>query len=499
MAFAAHAWYSFIVSRLNRNVFKAFEVIQSAFMKGSAAKILIPISNSFFVRNFLRGGFLSLFEFTGISFVFAVPNEKLEYYKQEFTDPRVRFVATPEVARPRLEKLFKEIEVSSIPTHTVRMMHWFYFLRKGTKQWFPIRAVIFCLRMMLWFAGHVPLWRSFVRSLYRIFRDKEHALFIAQESPDIVFAPTMIYGSEWIFLKEALRKGVRTVGMTSSWDNLYAKTFVRVKLDALLVQTEIMKRTARRYSGIPASSIYVTGVPQYDRYFNAPPLMSRENFMKSIGADPSKKLVVYAFSGKSTAELDMAVVRKLSSYIRDGGFGGAELLLRPYPKRDMSQEKVDALIEELGIRALPSAAKVGEGKNAWEFDEKALSLLTNTLAHADVVVTACSTFLVEAAVFGKPEISIGFDMEPGLNYWNSARRFFDWDHLRDLSPLKGVYIARSFDDLVSAVSDYILHPEHDASGRKAIVREQCVFTDGRSVERVAELIRGPAGLLSGGI
>jgi hypothetical protein len=453
------------------------------------AKILIPISNSFFVRNFLRAGFLEFFPID-TKFVFLVPREKIAYYRKEFPKENLDFVDLPVVRFKWAEKFSRECEASMIPTRTVLMMHQFHFCRKGTKQRLIFRLPIFIGRMILWCAGHTRLAREAFRFMYRLFQESLYQRCIRELMPDLLFCPTMVYGKEWILLKEAKRLSVPTIGMTSSWDNLYAKTFLRVKPDRLLLQTELMKATALLFCDFPRARISVTGVPQYDRYFRRPPALDRDGFIRRLGGDPKKKLILYAFSGKVTTDLDMTAVRFLADSIAACRlFHSTQILVRPYPKRDFTEAKIDRLKHDYpGLLVNRSAMSVGTSKDAWEFDETALSFLGESLEYADVVVTACSTFIVEAAVFGKPIVSIGFDFEKNVNYWNSARRFFDWNHLSDIKPLGGVKVAASREDLLSALNQYLEDPLLLSSGRRAIVNQQCGFSDGRSVFRVAEEI-----------
>ena len=75
-----------------------------------------------------------------------------------------------------------------------------------------------------------------------------------------------------------------------------------------------------------------------------------------------------------------------------------------------------------------------------------------------------------------------------LDYWNSASRFFEWDHLRSLKPLNGIWLVRSREELITAINVYLKDPSHLCEGRKKIVREECQYTDGESGARIAEKI-----------
>jgi CDP-glycerol glycerophosphotransferase (TagB/SpsB family) len=162
--------------------------------------------------------------------------------------------------------------------------------------------------------------------------------------------------------------------------------------------------------------------------------------------------------------------------------------MRPYPKFEFPESRLREWRNKYGFLARQAVEHIGSGKQNWEFDDAALKFLANTLAHADIVISMYSTILIEAALFGKPLIAIGFDGAKKRPYWDSAERFFEWDHLREVKELNGVWIVRSREELARAINTYLTHPEHLAEGRARIVERQSQFTDGRSGERVAKIL-----------
>ena len=141
---------------------------------------------------------------------------------------------------------------------------------------------------------------------------------------------------------------------------------------------------------------------------------------------------------------------------------------------------MERIKKQYGFLAEPSMAHAGTGKDSWEFDEAAIRLLTNTLWHADIIVTMYSTFFIEGAICDKPLIGIAFDGTQKNNFWNSAARFFEWDHLAEIKPLGGIRLVHSNAELAEAISAYLQHPQYDHEGRARIVSQQCGFTDGKA-------------------
>lgn len=447
--------------------------------------ILIPISNGGAARMLLRSDFVRLFGVSDKRFVLLAPPEKLAYYQSQFHFPSVVWGILPPVAEIRGERAWQWLERASMPTATVYWMHRFYLERRGAKAPLLVRIAGFAARIFFWSLGHSATYRALCRFAYRLQRNAPFAQLLSEYKPDVVFCPTLIYGGEYALLKEAKRRGIATVGMGASWDNFTSKTFLRIHPNHLFAQTEIMKRDAAQYGDYPPARITVVGVPHYDGHLRREGIMSRAAFFRMISADPHKKLIVFAFSGKISEDADWNALEVLADAFRRGVLSreAVQVLARPYPKRKWSASQVARVRTEFGFLYDASAARVGEGKNAWEFDDAALALLRNTLAHADAVVSACSTFFVEAAFFGAPLVAVAFDVT-ARSFANSARRFFRWNHLADLEKTGGTARAESADDFIKEMRGALDFPRARQEGRARIAREQCPFADGKSAERV---------------
>ena len=166
----------------------------------------------------------------------------------------------------------------------------------------------------------------------------------------------------------------------------------------------------------------------------------------------------------------------------------AQVLIRSYPRSDFSEEKTQMFRERYGFLVVPSVARTSAGVESWEFDEVSLKFLASSLAHADVVITMYSTFLIEAAIFDRPIIAPAFDGKRERSYGDSAARFFAWDHLAAILPLGGIRLVKSKTEMTEAINDYFQNPSRDGEGRKKIIAQQCHYTDGKSGARLAAVL-----------
>lgn len=449
--------------------------------------ILAKFDSSFFVRNFMRTDALNkILDTSDVQFVFLVPQEKLDYYKKEFSRGNIIFEVLPDIKQYSIERIFNLIERFSIHTGTVYMIFRSEFER--TKNLGIIRrCVVFVFKFFLWQMGIFSFWRKLIRKIYFLIPSKKFKKFFEKYDPDLIFLPYMVF-TDYALLKEAKKSGIKTLGMTLSWDNLYSKTFLLAHPDYLIVQTKKVEEQVR-IRGDYRGTIFICGIPQYDRHFSKKDIVSKEEFFKQIGADPAKRLIVYAFSGKQGLHLDFDILGIINEARNNGELAEKiDILARPYPRTDFPEKKLENIRRNYGILSFSATKHVGGGVNDWEFDEESIFLLENTLAHADIVITMYSTFFIEAAIFDKPIIGIAFDGSKKLPYWDSASRFFEWDHLRDIKLLGGIWLVHNKDELIKAINKYLKSPDFMTEGRKKIVNQQVQFEDGLSSHRVAEAI-----------
>ncbi len=451
--------------------------------------ILIPITNAFVVRTFLRTDAYRMIEGApDVRMIFLVSPEKISYYRAEFPSPRVLFDVLPDVRDTRVERFFKVLEISSIHARTQDMLQRWELARQSSSTAFTRGVPLFLLRRLCWHLGAYAWWRGMIRRCYALFSDAAVAAAFDRYAPDLVFCPVMI-GADYAFLREARRRGIRTIGMILSWDNLFSKNLIRVHPDMLLVHTDGIGNAARRLGDMPSKHIQAIGIPHYDRYFRGEAQEARADFFSRIGADPAKKLILYAFSGKAGLDIELEIVELLHEAIaKKEILPEAQALIRAYPRSDFSQEKIAMFRERYGFLVVPPVARTSTGAETWEFDDASLAFLASSLAHADIVITMYSTFLIEAAIFDRPIIAPAFDGKRERSYWDSAARFFAWDHLAAILPLGGIRLVKSKTEMTEVINDYFQNPGRDQAGRKKIIAQQCQYTDGQSGERLAGIL-----------
>jgi hypothetical protein len=288
-------------------------------------------------------------------------------------------------------------------------------------------------------------------------------------------------------LMSAARHGVPTMVLVSSWDNLTTSGFFPVAVDRITVWNEIMRAQAIDVHALPAERVVVTGAPQHDVFARTEPFQQRAAFLRALGLDPARRLVVYTTGTEGTIGGEPALVGVIARAL-ERELADVQLLVRLH-----QLDRMDRYRELVGHPrvAFDQAGRASQGAyHDRDFDAAQSERLADTLRHADVVVNAASSISIDAAAVGTPVVCVDFDAQPGTPYHTSVTRFYDFTHQRPVVESGGVARVRSPEEMVAAIRRYLDDPTLDAAGRERLVREQCHVLDGRAGRRVAEAVLG---------
>ncbi len=311
--------------------------------------------------------------------------------------------------------------------------------------------------------------------------------FFDQYHPDLVFSTDVQNELDVSLMQAAKKRATKTIGMVRSWDNLTSKGILRIIPDRLVVNNEIIKTEAERYSFVAPEKISVIGIPHYDRYVKARARIRdmgdvRNAFFASLHFDPRKKLILFAPFGDryiSDNKTDRGILEILSGF-------DANVLVRLPPTDTVNFD---------GFKSRGARVEFYKsGNRSWRGGEKMNELseadeehLVQSLSLAHVVVTGQSTIAVDAMVFDRPVITVMFDEEP-REYFDSVRRYYDYEYYEKFRKTGGVRSARTPDELTALVRDYLEHPERDKEERRKAAETQTYLLDGKATERLADAV-----------
>lgn len=443
--------------------------------------IFIAIFEGVESKNILRTGILrTLLAHSDIRLVLLVKSEERKANLQlEFRDPRILYEVVEPFAPAGFDRFFRRLKFYLLRTDTT-------LLRREMRYDLTRNAFAYYLNAF----AHLALARRFVRAAVRaadfaLVRPAEYAGLFEKYQPRLVIAANLFDEPEIHLLREARRRGVKTIGLINSWDKPTARCALRLLPDKVIVFNDLVKGDMIMHHDIRERDIFVGGVSQYDRYFNFRPL-ARELFFQKLGIDSKKRLIVYAPVGGVFGNSDWKMIDILYWLNGEGKFGeNTEIFVR-FPPNDFFDEA--ELKKRPHLRYVYPGVRFSQKRGIdWDMTEAELEELVNTLYHMSLLVGYASSIGVDAAVFDKPVMVINFEVVKAPMI-ASPSVYNRMAHYQKALATGGIRLINNEEELMQWVRRYLADPSLDREGRRRLVETQCKFLDGKSGERIGEFI-----------
>jgi len=279
---------------------------------------------------------------------------------------------------------------------------------------------------------------------------KEIEQFIIEQQPDVVLvSPLVEAGSDQVDLvKGAQALGIPVAACIASWDNLTNKGVLRVRPDQVMVWNETQRNEAVDFHDVHRENVIVTGAQPFDRWFERRPNTTREQFCTTIGLPVEKPFVLFVCSSSfiSISDAEVDFVRTWIKAIRSHSvLAGFSVLVRPHPYNCDAWESADfSMLPDVAIWPKQAFNPIEELQRNHFFD---------SLYHSVAVVGINTSAMIEAAILGRPVLSL------------SAKEFSGTQegtlHFHHLLPENGGFLrlASSLPDHVEQLADVIERPD----------------------------------------
>ncbi len=301
-----------------------------------------------------------------------------------------------------------------------------------------------------------------------------------------------------LLLRAARRLGIPTLCVVLSWDNLTSKGHMAVRPDRLVVWNERMRQEAIELHDYSPDAVDVAGVAHFDVYARPEQQLSRAAVCRRLELDPERKILVFGTVSPYLFRYNLEVAEVLARAVADGRISPpAQLVVRLHPQSisGIYADDLDAYrrLQQryAGLMALDLPQVINSGLQ-WALPDDEMVWLASLLKWADVSLTVGSTLAIDAAMCDTPIVGVAFDGFQRLPYSRSIRRAYDYTHYRPLVETGGLHLAGSEEEMIHVINRYLADHDLDSDGRARIVREQAWQLDGRSGERVAQLIAANA-------
>ncbi|MEK7179074.1 MAG: hypothetical protein AAB727_02345, partial [Patescibacteria group bacterium] len=290
--------------------------------------IFIVITRGFIVRSILRSGVLEGLKDANYRIVIFFPTNRKEipdYLRREFEDEQVILEGVPDVVA-RGYSFFPDKASFLVYTSSSWVYSQINLKRLQRSRFLKYFDIVFYGTL-----SKLHFLKTLVRFLERkIFDHDAYAHYFEKYEPSLVFSTSVMAKLDISMMKEARKRGIPTLSMPKSWDNVTMQLY-RFVPDRLIVQNNIMKKSVARVQRINPDDIFVCGFPQFDWYRRPEILVSREEFCRWYGIDPRKKIIFYGSEGAWSGD-DENAVSLLASWVnsQDALIEDCVLIIRPH-------------------------------------------------------------------------------------------------------------------------------------------------------------------------
>lgn len=327
----------------------------------------------------------------------------------------------------------------------------------------------------------------------------EHDRYFVEQNIACVLTPGMGnfgFWNEGSFGLEAQRMGLPAFAAVTNYDNIVNMGYRSFDPTCMAVWSRQMADEVIKLHGLPANKIEITGPVQYDRLVQPLPV-GREEFLTSIHLDPRKKTIFFAGGVNINHYFEiyrLFVQEKQSIYGGDFNF-----VIRPMPHAKLLMAPGWRILEKLFIDAGAYVSNPGSvDASSDRTQELRLDLglddgpdeLTYLLRYSDVLVNNFSTMGLEAAICDLPTIYIGYDSYTfGVRFGVTTEFQQRQTHNRRPLRLKAAKVAKSEDDLLSFIEQYLNDRSLDCEARHEYAVSECGELDGMSSVRLLKMIK----------
>ncbi len=314
-----------------------------------------------------------------------------------------------------------------------------------------------------------PSWWDFVEKIF--VHKKAYRKIFMRHNPGMVVVDDP--NSEFIIY--AIRYQIPSMFLDINLDAFTTRFTAYLRpLTIIAATSKAMKQEIMELQRIPAEKIMVTGILRSDFHRLRFKPMAREDFFRTIHADPSKKLITFGAKTPLFYPHNADIIKIILDGIKKGTFETpAQLMVRFDPNHDPMNYKdllPDILFESADI------------KNHQDH-------VANLLYHSDIVISVSSSFSSEAVLLGTPALWIAFDgFTRYADHKDSYKYSYEIPLMRRLLSSGGIPLIENQEMLLKYIHDYLKDPSLDQEKRARFIEEEYAPADGHVADRVADLI-----------
>ncbi len=305
--------------------------------------------------------------------------------------------------------------------------------------------------------------------------------------PDLIWS-TVNIESEYEVPYAAAAQAVNIPIVTSilSFDNLTSKP-LRHDYDHYLVWNQRMRsQLLAFYPKVRAEQVDITGTPQFDFHARPEYRWSRQQTLACLGLPEDARYFLYAASAIALTPEEPQLLAEMARRMQqDPELKSYWLVVRHHPQDTLERWRMLQSYENV---VLSSPWSTQPDEHDWTLPvPEDQTRLVSSLLYAEACLNIASTTTLDAAILDKPAIGIRFDHELDAPHDNLYEEY-DTTHYKPLVESGGVWVARSWSELLTYLRRAAQTPEYSREERQRMVAQECGIVDGHAAKRVVEAL-----------
>lgn len=302
---------------------------------------------------------------------------------------------------------------------------------------------------------------------------------------------SLVNSLDYGMMAEAACHGIPMLTLAGSWDNFTTKGYFPFPVVKTVVWNEKMRDELIELFGVPQQQIDIAGYPRAALLRGHAPSRDAQAYLAELGISGYKRFVLYSASYSELTRvpgqpmpLEYIAIRDVCRELTKSLPDDTCVLIRLHPFSRHEDESCFEGLERCFV-FVPGRKDSYVERVMDTADERHLAL---QISHSVCVVSMASTMSIDAMCLNKPIINVAFDPVPGLGRQHSIKRFYEYNHFRDLVRIARLPLANQVSDVLAFVNDCLIGSHRSGIDQTAFVRMYVPTTSDQYPQRVCAAV-----------
>jgi hypothetical protein len=290
-----------------------------------------------------------------------------------------------------------------------------------------------------------------------LFKNSKLDKLVKEYAPDIIFLTHQANSFDEQLYYLAKGNGIKLMYMVLSWDHLSSKVYLGSYFDKIFVWNDWVAEEILSHSGYKRNEVEIVGIPQFDVY-SEKPSVTYADWCLQFEFDSNKKTILFSTMPQVRHDQQHLIIEEIAEKINCGAIENCQLLIKCHPFDDW---QVYSHLKKYGkiISIIKANVKSSADQDKWIPSKNFMIESRDALYYCSVNINIFSTITIEAALFDKPIINIGYDPRPDIvKNRIPCIKYYEFKHFKPIVSLNASVLVVSGIQLVNEINNALINP-----------------------------------------